>query len=126
MSPYVITTRKPVMGYGSPDLITRRAVATLDEARHLVQHIMLDHAGGACSPWPEGSNVDNWTASESLPESGGSVGPLPDGTTIEVQEVSPLRLAALSDGRVTGELLFECAKARDFAPAVAAFNGTQR
>lgn len=64
--PYIITTQWPShdpSGKWHYIVKSRRAVATLDEARQAV----FPHA---------------------LPESGGTVGPLPDGTVIEVGPAS--------------------------------------
>ena len=72
--PYIITTTtKPA---GSPPgsklvRISRRAVATLDEARAVAEQI------------------------NELPASGGTIGPLPDGTIIEVRRVGIATLASI-------------------------------
>jgi hypothetical protein len=74
--PYIITTRE-----------TRRAVATLDEARGAVWRIItdadIDDRPGTRRTW---ATVEREKAM-ALPAAGGTVGPLPDGTVIEVEWV---------------------------------------
>jgi len=92
--PYIITTttRKAVTcdtnvsgGRTSYWPVTsRRAVATLDEARSDVRAIALDH-----------DSIGGAQKAMRLPEPGGTVGPLPGGTVIEVTQVSLSRLAEL-------------------------------
>lgn len=53
-------------------LVSRRTVATLDEARAVAKKL---------------SNADAQRQWEALEESGGMIGPLPDGTVIEVERV---------------------------------------
>lgn len=86
--PYIITTQKPTH-YGpipttDGGVKSRRAVATLDEARTSVAKWM--HYDG-----PPIYDRDEWVrlddAARSLPKAGGTIGPLPDGTVIEVREV---------------------------------------
>lgn len=79
--PYIITTDSPderlaLRGTG----ITRRAVATLDEARARIRNIVVE------SGRPGGTTADPITPT------GGTVGPLPDGTVIEVRAVTPYEL----------------------------------
>jgi hypothetical protein len=84
--PYVITTKRVVMDDvpdGSRDrVVSRLAVATLDEARIRGQkHVLSLGFSLAQAGWPK-----EW------PEAGGSVGPLPDGTTITVEPVGWRRI----------------------------------
>jgi hypothetical protein len=83
--PYTIATRQHPTYNGT---VTRRAVATLDEAREAIV------AAGRIPPsghvYPAAL-----MAAESLPESGGRVGPLPDGTVIEVRFASWQQLGSL-------------------------------
>jgi hypothetical protein len=77
--PYIITTKRTCRCDGSEHIgsESRRAVSTLEEARH--------HA------YDETRRVDSGTGHRSawrISSSGGSVGPLPDGTMIEVEPVS--------------------------------------
>lgn len=64
------------------ELVSRRAVATLDEAMTAACDVI------GMEPW----NVKQLAPFENqvwdLPESGGTVGPLPDGTVIEVEAVT--------------------------------------
>lgn len=53
---------------------------------------------------------------------GGKIGPMSNGFVIDVQFVSSLKMAALSGGRVTGQMLLDCLRADDFSPAYDAFN----
>jgi len=75
--PYIIKTVSPppAPNYShSGNVITRRAVATLDETIRRVEDIAADH----------GSDID---PSKFVGSEGGTVGPLPDGTMIEVKRV---------------------------------------
>jgi hypothetical protein len=100
--PYIVTTKRRLAGrvnvptadagpqpFGGERyrVLSRRAVATLDEARmHTWRTVSLQAA----------------YAVSALPESGGTVGPLPDGTVIEVEATTWQALAEygglLSDG----------------------------
>lgn len=81
MSPYIVTTSEPFDAavHCTRPAFTRRAVATLDEAREVIRQIAWDRPPGQ-TPTP-----DDAMAIHALPESGGTVGPLPDGTVIEVE-----------------------------------------
>jgi hypothetical protein len=85
--PYVVTTKRPCPacthgpaggGEHRPESVSRRAVATLEEA-HCVAYDIAE-------PGPRGER-HNHQAALLLPESGGTVGPLPGGTVIEVKPV---------------------------------------
>ena len=98
--PFIVTTKRPLSctcwgrveaemcracRKGGKD-VSRRAVATLEEARQIVLDFLeFDIAA-------EQVDADMMDAqyryAEALPESGGTVGPLPDGTVIEVERVS--------------------------------------
>jgi hypothetical protein len=87
MSPYIVTTkRRGYMGLGlvrSPRVVSRRAVATLEEARDFIYSLCAE------------TDVDDERIADDidrLPESGGTVGPLPDGTVIEVEQTTADRL----------------------------------
>jgi hypothetical protein len=70
--PFIVTTtRLDLKLHG--EFVSRRAVATLEEARGL--------AALPCGI----SNPSHFHQAVRLPESGGTVGPLPDGTVIEVE-----------------------------------------
>jgi hypothetical protein len=100
MSPYIVTTTKPCGAQfnrckdSEHATVTRRAVATLDEAvgacsrELLVAEKGVTYADGAMG---HRANVLRANAarraSEAISESGGTVGPLSDGTTIEVEHV---------------------------------------
>lgn len=105
--PFLITTTRPEDGeflnpvngqsepYGQANVVSRRAVATLEEAATI--------PGDAIRQWRDAvPSREKWNAAyellraaENLPESGGTVS-LPDGTTIEVEPISwrDLRIAA--------------------------------
>ena len=76
--PYVITTKRPRGVYPElGPLVSRRAVATLEEA------ILQTYTSLASEP-----ELDEAArAIKALPKSGGTVGPLPDGTVIEVEPI---------------------------------------
>jgi hypothetical protein len=84
VSPYIVTTkRRGYMGLGlvrSPRVVSRRAVATLEEANEAVHRIVHDLPG----KW----QITTLAKCTPLPDSGGTVGPLPDGTVIEVEQIS--------------------------------------
>jgi hypothetical protein len=105
--PYIVTTkRRPpaaayVRGLGvrpRADVLSRRAVATLDGAK---RYAISDNSGAWVNEPREGKRPDDWQAALdailALPESGGTVGPLPDGTIIEVEATKYKRLRALLD-----------------------------
>lgn len=105
--PYIVTvTTAERVRPDSPlreGIQTRRAVATLDEARE------------ACIDAGHPRGMDGWK----LPESGGTVGPLPDGTTIEVRETDAAELGTAL-GMSSHEVL-----SRTDDELVAAFNAAQ-
>lgn len=82
--PYVITTTTPdpCVAYSTPrkPLVTRRAVATLDEAQRLVDNRREQDALNA-RPW-------SVAVRGLLNKGGGTIGPLPDGTVIEVEQIT--------------------------------------
>ena len=87
--PYVITTKRPEQNEGGrggvvrPPHFSRRAVATLEEAR---QRIVFALAHG--EHMSEDARMAGWIGAEKrITENGGTVGPLPDGTVIEVERV---------------------------------------
>lgn len=82
--PYIITTNEPFDAavHVHRPAFTRRAVATLEEARQRVFEVCEDTYG-------IGRNVEaQILATRSITEEGGTVGSLPDGTVIEVKRVS--------------------------------------
>jgi hypothetical protein len=86
--PYIITTthdREPDW----PGEQTRRAVATLEEAREAAKDAL-----------PASANLSRHFEAEDLPESGGTIGPLPAGTVIAVRLCgwSELHRAATGQG----------------------------
>jgi hypothetical protein len=78
--PYVVTTKRRRQGFKvcGMDVLSRRAVATLDEATEALDAHMK--SAGANGDW-------RLVAICKVSESGGTVGPLPDGTVIEVERV---------------------------------------
>lgn len=79
MTPYIVTTTE-IGPQGHDPIASRRAVATLDEAREgALTEIELGGHGVA--------DFELLKRADTLPESGGTVGPLPDGTLIEVERV---------------------------------------
>jgi hypothetical protein len=83
--PYVLTTKQSderTGPSGEPsrvEFVSRRAVATLEDAQDAVVqelHDLLDEP-----------THDQERAANTLPASGGTVGPLPDGTIIEVERM---------------------------------------
>jgi hypothetical protein len=116
--PYVVTTRQPcpeghtepVMqgdghgwdgtSYHTPPcatcddrcevIVSRRAVATLEEAQRAAAEITLPYA---LTVQPAEDKAMS-AACSAITESGGTVGPLPDGTVIEVEPTTLARLCA--------------------------------
>ena len=101
--PYIITTtyqRRP--GPLGTDLLSRHAVATLDEAREYAWETVKQISG------PSTATVANRAACESITERGGTIGPLPDGTMIEVKPVSwPWIVGVAEDKGLDTELLYD-------------------
>lgn len=82
--PYILTTRVDPYRDGGPLAVhTRRAVATVDEARAIIR----DHVVSA--------GVPHGTTADPITNSGGTIGPLPDGTMIEVKRTTWRYLAEL-------------------------------
>ena len=86
--PYIITTKTPYMWQGNGPNgnagVTRRAVATLDEAREaVVAKVKRNPMTTTKREYVEAAKLVK--AGNTLPESGGTVGPLPDGTVITVE-----------------------------------------
>jgi hypothetical protein len=85
--PYIITTKRQTpfgraggQTIGGPVdvIVSRRANATLEDARESARDATAAHCGDyALAEWDE--------MALTLPESGGTIGPLPDGTVIEVK-----------------------------------------
>ncbi len=85
--PYIIETRDAATGaFRSVDIgpLSRRAVATLEEARSGARRIVGEHTNHYVDA--QGQMIAAAQAL-GLPESGGIIGPLPDGTVIEVRHV---------------------------------------
>jgi len=87
--PYTITTwhnedAVPIPVIPKPK-DTRRAVATLEEARAAVNNALYRIEGEMDDPRPL---AGFYAQADTLPESGGTIGPLPDGTVIEVRRRS--------------------------------------
>jgi hypothetical protein len=87
--PYIITIHKRFdfqdSGVGGVQVESRRAVATLEEARTATCGIVVDSAfkRGSTEGYPPSERI-----ADPITESGGSVGPLPDGTVIEVEHIA--------------------------------------
>lgn len=103
--PYIITTKaatepdaysrfkeRQATGLAAP--LSRRAVATLDEARTAAEDRVIDALGVLGT---HAASDERFDARE-LPEQGGTIGPLPDGTVIEVERVTYGQLRVMVDG----------------------------
>jgi hypothetical protein len=103
--PYIITTeRTDVAAHGGTfqNVLSRTAVAALDEARRITAREYREHVHrfmGFDTRW--------------ITESGGTIGPLPDGTVIEVRRVNWIDL-----GVPLGSAMYPVSE----ADALAAFN----
>lgn len=91
MSPYIVIKTTPApgiagAGFGgdSGAAVSRRAVATLEDARRVAEL--------QCMTVLDARSSEPWTPildqAISIPEVGGTVGPLPDGMTVRVERVS--------------------------------------
>lgn len=106
-------------------LVSRHAVATLEEAREIGREMCNLGPGdqfGHDHYLPCSAQFDD------LPESGGTVGPLPDGTVIEVEQLSPLMLSARIPGNTGGlaALIRDCLdKGGDWTELLRFFNARQ-
>lgn len=133
MTPFIVTTKRPVdaVDCGRPEAprdgwpVSRRAVATLEEARHAAHDVMLGRAGEADPVWPEGSNSANWNAVDRFPESGGTVGPLPDGTVIEVESSTAQTLIDSLDVQTLRDLWIRHPACVPLTEIIAAFNARE-
>ena len=96
--PYIVTTKRPLSctcwgrveakmcracRKGGKD-VSRRAVATLDDARLAARTVVVD---SALAQGTTAGTTDAYDSAFALPESGGTVGPLPDGTVIDFELV---------------------------------------
>jgi hypothetical protein len=89
VSPYIVTTKRPPKppsrtSHTVHGAHSRRAVATLEEARQAVLLSIHDHA--VWSEWEEYVNT----------LSAGTIGPFPDGTIVQVERVDWPDLAVQS------------------------------
>lgn len=131
MNPYIVTVKRrgnnvvPRVGR-KMEVLSRRAVATLEEARTSAAEAVFEHIG-----YEENlgyrrrplSTPAFTVACHDLTESGGTVGPLPDGTVIEVEKLSPLMLASRCGA--SGELMMGCLRSDDWQPLLTAYNEAQ-
>ncbi len=119
--PYIVTSTKPEMadtlvpGQPWPRSVSRRAVATLDEARYAAAEAGRQAVD---RQWVEGEHLRATLAAMELPEHGGTIGPLPGGTVIEVEQVTVFELWE-SAGRPCG------APPMDDSEIIDAFNAAQ-
>jgi hypothetical protein len=126
--PYIITT-KTITSHPADvvaireTILSRHAVATLDEARQEANRSL--HRGKLLA---DTDYARFGYAIDMLPESGGTVGPLPDGTVIAVRPIDYLELAGLAGWkldyagreRVTGRT-----RASDRLDLIDAYNAAQ-
>jgi hypothetical protein len=85
--PYIVTHRpqpKCIRDEMFPGIISRRTVATLDEARKAA-YALAESAFPYKLTRAHGAMHEQVVA---LPDRGGTIGPLPDGTVIEVKRVT--------------------------------------
>lgn len=111
--PYIITTKIPLekregfQWVPFDRTLSRRAVATLDEARHIAWQ------AAGCG---DELRFDARAIDDALPEAGGTIGPLPDGTMIEVKRIGPIALQRLA----------HASPAWTLKQVIDAFNGARR
>lgn len=110
--PYIVTTRRGNVHHSDPALgVSRRAVATLEEARHAAAQIAREHSGDTGDP-----RLPVLKALAISPL-GGTIGPLPDGTVIDVASVTEfdLKVKALVSPRATVQEACDAFNARQEA-----------
>lgn len=127
MSPFIVTTKPDACPEGVEDCRcvgqSRRAVATLDEARDAARDrvgpLGSFEAVRAAPSW----QVDALDTITELLESGGTVGPLPDGTVIEV---APVHSGDLWDSLDADTRAFmRCRRDLNIHKIIDAYNHTQ-
>lgn len=94
--PYIVTVTAPAEPRWTGEveympvnpIVSRRAVATLDEARDQARLFIDDAWRATGESWD--NRWDAWASLhvDELPEPGGTIGPLPDGTTINVEQTT--------------------------------------
>ena len=132
--PFIVTTKQPdrphrfsqphVPATYGPGPVSRRAVATLEEARVTAHDVIMAGPTVKVADLPRDAvfgYAGAHTAIEEVPESGGSVGPLPDGTVIEVERVSEGELGRAIGLNPGGRILAEMSTAE----IIAAYNAKQ-
>jgi hypothetical protein len=115
--PYIVTTKRPSEIDCMMITRSRRAVATLDEA--------LEHVSTTVCGLMAGENFGQYQDEfRAIDERGGTVGPLPDGTAIEIEQISPLMLAAqiTGDKAGLGALMRGCLDRDDWSDLIDTFN----
>jgi hypothetical protein len=120
--PFIVTTKRPCNCDGDPHIgsISRRAVATLEEARESLTAEVLAAYGDRRDVEFRNCNAD----ARCLPGSGGTTGPLPNGTVIEVEALSPLMLSARAG--ISGAEAMACLRADNWQPIIDAFNAREQ
>lgn len=122
--PYIITTTTRQTEQDSAGhsfyvpAATRRAVATLEEARAAVRAFCEDNPHRRLwgdRDWHTFATIRTML----IPESGGTVGPLPDGTVIEVR---PVGLDALATDAGLGAAWIGASQPNDQAAILDAYN----
>jgi hypothetical protein len=99
--PYIVTTKRGDPPFpNNPAILSRRAIATLDEARIFCTTYISDRWSFRSERFAKAdgdryqpSAAEPYDFAISLPESGGTIGPLPDGMVIEVEATTWLDLA---------------------------------
>lgn len=110
--PYVITTRPcaepPNEQHGvRAEILSRRAVATLEEARNALEREITG------TPMTAQAEIDLLRAVRRLLATDSTVGPFPDGTVIEVEAVNSWDLANTGVGGDTLAEIIDAYNARE-------------
>lgn len=119
MTPFIVTTKRPVdaVDCGHPEAprdgwpVSRRAVATLEEARTAAQK-------------PCGKDLMARLEASLIPESGGTVS-LPDGTVIEVESSTAQTLIDSLDVQTLRDLWIRHPACVPLTEIIAAFNARE-
>lgn len=126
--PYIVTTYRNgpwPHTTNQRDILSRRAVVTLEEARLGVRTIIVDAALalGTTQDFPP-AHLSSW-AEDVITEYGGMVGPLPDGTVIEVEKTTYVHLACDGDWEWPEDDTDYSSPARHSTEVLAAYNANQ-
>jgi hypothetical protein len=122
--PYIVTKLVPLSPPEAGHDVSRRAVATLEEARSLaavkVGELDDSEQTNAVCDWPMA-----YRAAREMPASGARLSNFPDGTVIEVEKTTYVHLACDSDWKWPENDTDYSSPARHSTEVLAAYNAKQ-